>query len=799
MTAALLYFAVAILCLVLASRYILEISLWAAIVILLLPLCFTGSALLSGRVYAPIDLPYQAEPLMSVAPQYGIGRMHNPLLSDVYCLYIPWKKAVRAAYTGGELALWNPFSFAGDILAASGQPAPFGPPFLLSLLVPLANSLTFLAAITFFLAGLGMFVYLRDVGCGEEGALTASVGWMFGNFIVFWVPWVMTPTVLWLPMILLAVRRIITRGEHRDVALLTTVFTMMLLAGHPESALHLVSVGIAYALFELFVQRPSAIWKIAAKGTLAGVLALLLTAIYLLPMVEAIPQTMEHDHREAVYAKQDRNRPLSEVIAMLEMNLIPFLFGDPRTAMAKGAPINPTLDTSYGGSILLALAVYGSLRSRSRLRLMMLWLLAFGLLAGTDAPPLADLLARLPLFDIAINNRYIFVALFALSALAGLGVDEWLRRGGKSVTLVVSFGATFLLLAVLVWIKRPDMLTWGLPESFIRDGAVKLLAPLLVGVLMLLTLKANRGTYALILSLLLIQRTAEMGSFQPTISAEAFYPPFPGLNILRSGSAPPSRMIGLNYTFIPNTAAMYELEDARGYQAMTFRRYFETYPLWSFHQPVWFNRVDDLSKPFLSFLNVRHALALTGTAPPPYWRSVFEHKQYVILENERVLPRAFVPRKIRINVPADKVVAEMMDEQDFAERAWIEHPEGKQSMGELENGPGTVATTSIGTRRKILSVNLSNPGWVVVSEAHWKGWKAFVDGRRIPLRFANHAFIGMFLPAGKQTVELIYSPRSFKVGSAVSLLTLLSLGAYGAVRLRGRKRIIVQRNSSLNE
>ena len=149
-------------------------------------------------------------------------------------------------------------------------------------------------------------------------------------------------------------------------------------------------------------------------------------------------------------------------------------------------------------------------------------------------------------------------------------------------------------------------------------------------------------------------------------------------------------------------------------------------------------------------------------------------------------------------MPPDKVVAEMMNEQDFAERAWIEHPEGKQPMGELENGPGTVAISTTGMRRKTLSVDLANPGWVVLSETHWKGWKAFVDGRRIPLRFANHAFIGMFLPAGKQTVELIYSPRSFLVGTTVSMITLLGLGVYGAVRLRVRRRAITQRSSSLN-
>jgi hypothetical protein len=60
----------------------------------------------------------------------------------------------------------------------------------------------------------------------------------------------------------------------------------------------------------------------------------------------------------------------------------------------------------------------------------------------------------------------------------------------------------------------------------------------------------------------------------------------------------PHRMTAIGYNFIPNIAALYEVEDVRGYEAMTFKPLFETYPLWCVHQPVWYNRVDDPRGPF---------------------------------------------------------------------------------------------------------------------------------------------------------------------------------------------------------
>jgi uncharacterized membrane protein YfhO len=74
-----------------------------------------------------------------------------------------------------------------------------------------------------------------------------------------------------------------------------------------------------------------------------------------------------------------------------------------------------------------------------------------------------------------------------------------------------------------------------------------------------------------------------------------------------------------------------------------------------------------------------------------------------------------------------------------------------------------------------------------VSETAWRGWKAYSGGRRIPLRFANHAFLAMHLPAGRHSVELVYWPRSFVFGAIVSGLTVAGLLLFPLVGRRRRR------------
>src|SRR5436309_833668 len=126
---------------------------------------FTGRALLTGGVYAPVDLPYVTEPLREMREALGVPRPRNGILSDLYAQMIPWRKALQFSYAHGRWPLWNPFILSGTVLAAAAQPAAYSPFTLLACLLPVPAGLTFSAAIAFFLAGLGAYLFARELGC----------------------------------------------------------------------------------------------------------------------------------------------------------------------------------------------------------------------------------------------------------------------------------------------------------------------------------------------------------------------------------------------------------------------------------------------------------------------------------------------------------------------------------------------------------------------------------------------------------------------------------------------------------
>lgn len=641
--------------LVLWSRRIRTISVAAALALVLLPVVFTGRALLTGRVYAPIDLPFQYEPLKAHAAAYGVATPHNPGLSDLHAQMIPWQKAVRWALASGEWPLWNPFILCGDILAAAAQPGVYDPVNWLGLLLPLPDALTFGASMTFFLAAFFTFVFARSIGIGEGGALVAAAAFAFSAMLAFYVGWPLGRAWTCLPLVLFSVR------EQRW-AMLAFSLSLLIVAGHPETVLHVVAIGVLYGLRDV---------RFVPRALLAGAVALGLTAVFLLPFLEAAPQTVEHHIRRDLYAP----KPYGDIIQpqqtkeRIARTFLPWVKGDP-------------LSTRVGFSVLL-LALF----ARRREAWFFAVLAVAGFLITCGIPPLPHLLHELPLFDIAINERFAFAASFALALLAGMAADRWPK-----------------------WLP-------------------------------------------LILAAVLIERTIEDGGIYPAIDKRAFYPP--AIDV----PAGLHRIAGVGVTLLPNGSAMYGLEDVRGYEAMTFNRFAQTYPLWSRYQPAFFNIIDDPSRPFLSFLNVRYILS-----------------ERAVIENPNVLPRAFVPRRIRFELN-ENVIHQMSQATDFADLAWIENREPH----ERANGRGTVTIARRGSGYA-LQAAMEDDGWIVVSESAWKGWRAYIDGRRVETQFANHAFLGLFVPKGRHEITLVYLPESFTRGRWISLVTIALLLAVKILR-----------------
>ena len=749
-------------------RFVTPLSRRAMIVLALLPLCLTGRALLTGRIYAPIDIAYTNEPLASLAEESGITRVLNPAASDVFSQFLPWHAAMRDSVRHGQWPLWNRFDSAGHPLLGAAQVAPLHPVTMLGLLLPPPDEPTFAASILFLLAALSMFALLRELNAGELAASFGAAAWMLSTYLVSFAGTSHGLSLSILPLVLLGARRVARRANVRSLIVLVVALLLLVLSGHPETTLHVVALAAAFFAFE-WLPRPRL--NAIAMGLAAGAITLCVAAIYLLPILDTIGQTRELGERNT---NMNSGSGLTELTHRLRVNVLPFLEGE-HGEPAVHASTHGWFSTAYAGSLLFAPAIYALLFVRDRRRWFFGGLLLFGLAAGVKMPGLADLLERIPGFAIALNERMISFAAFAIAVLAAIGVDQFIKERRKTLAMLFLGTAGVLILALIA--AQPAIVEAALSRSFVRLHALRMLGPLVFGAAIVLGIRSRRHAAIALLALLLMQRAGETSTLQPTLPRGAWYPPIAALEpLMHSGDV--FRIVATGAMLPPNIAAHYGLEDARGYEAMTHERAGETLPMWSVSQPVWSNRVDDLTAPMLSMLNVRYALAPLRTATPEGWTHRATGRGFELFENQRVLPRAFVPRIIHF-APHARVLDAMRSCRDFANDAWIESGGEERT---IVNGTGSIDVTRNGSQLRI-DASMTSAAWVIVSESGWRGWRARDRGNVVPLRIGNDAFLAMHLDPGEHAVKLGYWPHAFVVGRAITLASItLLLVAFALLR-----------------
>ena len=753
----------------------------AGFLLVILPLVFTGKAFLIGGLYGPADLYYQQAPWKAAAAENGVTRIENPILSDLAFANLPWRAAVREAVVNGRLPLWNRFVLGGNPLLGTAQSGVFHPSTWLGLFLPLALSWTFSCAFTIFLALLSGYLFLREICRSDLGALTGAVGWGFSTYVLFWDGWAVGPSIATFPLVLLGLRQL-ARGGERGISIMAAGLLLAVIGGHPETLFHSIAAGSVYFVWELLARdaRPRA-GRAIAGSLAAGLLAASLAAPVLLPLLEAVPHSAEYAARRAALAKGRGGQSVAagEAARRVLPALLPFAHGIyGKSPVQDERQDGSGMPLAYAGAVLFPLAVLG-LSSRDRSRWIFLAFALLGVAYGASAPVLLDLTSRLPGFALALNYRLVFLAPLGLAGLAALGADR-LPESRQSFAVAATSVAAVLMLAYVLAV--PVFRERNLTAGFTRPSLVFEVVPV---VLLLAASFVSRGPLASVALVVLVgQRFFEMRGTYPTLPAGTLAPPLSIFSALPK-TADPYRIVAAGETFRPNAAALYGVEDVRGYESLVLDRFAEIYPLWCRPQFASFNRVDDLGRPFLSFLNARYALAEPETAVPDGWLLAARKREGSVFENPRALPRAFVSRRVRAEPDPRRRLGEMAAARDFAEVSWISqspHPDALP-VREGVNGRAGLTVREIGTDL-VIEADVREEALVSTSLPDWPGWRAKDGGRELALATVNHAFVGFRLAPGRHVVRLYYLPSSFLIGSLLSAAAVVAVFLGTALRRR---------------
>ena len=342
---------------------------------------------------------------------------------DMRGYYYPYYDQVREAVRDGRLPFWEPTLFNGFPLMAQPQQNAFYPPLWPSFLIPVNIGISLYMLLHIWLAGLGMYAFVRYMGGCWLPAILAAVIFAFSGLLAGRL-WAGHSTVYaldaWTPWVLLGLAWSVRRGNWWAAVIAGLPLGMSLLAGHIPSFLYMAMIWGAFAIYLLLTERGRR-WLVMRQTTVMLLVGLALAAVQLLPFLQfslASERLAEADYEFAT----DYSLPPAHLITLA----VPEFFGEP---IRTGYWSVPTFEElTYYAGMLVFLGIVLALRKPTRLGWFFIILMVFGLALalgryGVLYPLAYEYLT--PFRLVRAPGRATFLFLFAAAALLGHSLSNW--------------------------------------------------------------------------------------------------------------------------------------------------------------------------------------------------------------------------------------------------------------------------------------------------------------------------------------------------------------------------------------
>ena len=642
---------------------------------------------------------------------------------DFRAVHLPLATFVAASLRRGELPLWDPFTYCGNPIFANIQTALFYPPVLVATLAAnlfspdmLPRLLAIAVAWQVWFAGLCTFALLRRLGVRPAAAFVSATVYQLG---CFFAPQAEHMGAMhggsWLPLIWLCVVELRDGLRWSWLAILSLALSMTVFAGLPQVAV--AAFGSALALALIMTAFRLATKTLAARILAAGLWAVLLAAVQVLPTIELTRNSVAK--YRADWLKTGGGIKPGAFYSLV----IPNYWNVFDMSKFHG-PSDPTFLYLYCSLLGLALALVAMCWKPDR------WSRAFAVLTlaatiwmlGDSTPVGRTIFSALPVgIRIGIHPEYTLpVFALGIAVLAGCGADRFLRPRWQIVA-----GAIIAIDLILVSSGRPFNTASIAVEPGIThdsiDGSPELAARL----------------------------RALTGSAQPPYRIDMADAPYgwsssaPILEIPTANGCDPlalERVIQLRLSFAPG------------------ERWGTCY------------QVVNASSPVIGLANVRYLVSRSPLATGMF-QPVAKIAGYTVYENGRTPPRFFfVGRTQPAGSLADAARALHAAEFDPLQTAIVETSEAPGSFA-----AGKVEVISYAPATIQLRTHAEGESFLVAADTWYPGWEAAIDGQPARLYIADVAFRGLRVPAGDHQVDMHFVPRILYRSGVISLLALVAV------------------------
>ncbi|WP_223788269.1 YfhO family protein [Marinicella meishanensis] len=754
------------------QQWLLVMLLYAVLVTLF---CYP---LLQGKIITQTDFLHFVSPWDAVKPAH-LAAPGNPFLQDQSTEFWPFFMEAKRQFAAGTFPLWNPYIFAGNPLWANTQSALLYPLNGFHYLFDGPWGFTISSWLKLFMGGMFMHLFLRRLGLSHGACLLGGVAFGFCTFTVFWLNHPHTNVTPLIPLSFYLVERLLSQPDRQRMAWYALLVALTLLAGHVEIAfLTALGCGLYYVLrlWQLGQISWLALWRFLA----VHLWALLLAAILIVPFIEFLFHT-------AIWTERGDAVQFSIPTAGL-FNLIHGDFF--RAAGWDPGGIGFHAFSAYVGLVAVPLLLFAVLHS---IKTTWPWLLLGGLSLAIafTVQPFNGLIKSLPLFNHLPLFYFNILAVFATCVLAAVGLHHVLTQQDPKHRRLLMWIAVLLALIWLAvwWLWTPGDLARYAQDTSAMLAAAKTYLPwvalvwLLVCLWLWLTPWLPRWLLAGVLVAVLYADVWRLGSdWNPAIEPALAMPvATPGSLAFLQQQTEPFRTVGYHGILRPSTNMLAQLRDVRGYDVPVIDRYHHFFnralrgqdAFWVYNLPHY----DAEILPYLNLMNARYLLAKRPLSPLVDGLELVYEGEILIYENQQAMGHARLFQQAEYVGSAaaalDRVIelAAALREVVVIEAEAQEH--GLPALVEAAE-PAAIEHLTTTANRLAMQVQTSQAGWLVLSQSHYPGWVATINGEETEIFAANSLLQAIKIPPGDHRIEFSYHPLSFTLGWLLSLLTLLA-------------------------
>lgn len=182
-----------------------------------------------------------------------------------------------------------------------------------------------------------------------------------------------------------------------------------------------------------------------------------------------------------------------------------------------------------------------------------------------------------------------------------------------------------------------------------------------------------------------------------------------------------------------------------------------------------------VSKSLIDFLSIKYILSKNYLNEKGF--SLKKEEKFIkIYENNNSLPHAFIVHNVKF-LSKDKILNYMLGEEFNPRReVVIEQPIPNTQYPIPDAGCGIqnakCKIVEYEPNRVKIKCYLKKPGWLVLSDTFYPGWKVYVNGIKDKIYKANYCFRAVYLDKGDNFVIFNYIPMLFCIGLWISLVGL---------------------------